>query len=141
MPAPDLYALVGVSADAPVDRLRAAYEQAVGAATRSGDHQRALELSSAFDALPPAIKAQVYRNSRHGAGPVDPWYRTDAYLTERPATRASRRPHRGGRRPGRGPGRTRTGARAVLRNVLLLVAVTAVTALVAYAALFGRTGA
>ena len=72
MPADDLYRLVGISADVPVDRLRAAYERAVSAATRSGDHQRALELSSAFDALPAATKAQVYRNSRHGAGATDP---------------------------------------------------------------------
>ena len=139
MPADDLYRLVGIAADAPVDRLRAAYEQAVGAATRSGDHQRALELSTAFDALPAAIKAQVYRNSRHGAGAADPWHRPgpDAYRTEfRPARRAGRGP----RRRGRGsrahqPGRLRAG---LLRRLSLLAAVVLVTGLVAYSALSDR---
>jgi len=137
MPADDLYRLVGVPADVPVDRLRAAYERAVSAATRSGDHQRALELSTAFDALPAATKAQVYRNSRHGAGANDPWHRPgpDAYRTEfrppRRAGRAPRRPRRGSR-----PGSSRAG---FLRRLLLLAAVALVTGFVVYLALFDRT--
>jgi hypothetical protein len=136
MPADDLYRLVGVSADASVERLRAAYEQAVAAATRSGDHQRALELSTAFDALPPGTRTQVYRNVRHGAGPVDPWYRTDPYPAERPVAtkvRGSRRR----RRPRRSSGK-RVRAAGLLRRLLLLAAVALVTGFVVYLALFGR---
>ena len=139
MPADDLYRLVGIAADVPVDRLRAAYEQAVAAATRSGDHQRALELSTAFDALPAATKAQVYRNSRHGAGATDPWHRPgpDAYRTElRPARRAGRRPRRRDRARGAShPGGRRAG---FLRGLSLLAAVALVTGLFAYVALSGR---
>lgn len=137
MPADDLYRLVGVAADVPVDRLRAAYEQAVAAATRSGDHQRALELSSAFDALPAATKAQVYRNSRHGAGAADPWHRPgpDAYRSElRLAPRATRRPRRS--RRARRPAGHRT---SLLRRLMLLAAVALVTGFVVYLALFDRT--
>jgi len=137
MPADDLYRLVGISADVPVDRLRAAYEQAVAAATRSGDHQRALELSCAFDALPSATKAQVYRNSRHGAGATDPWHRPgpEAYRTElRPAPRARRSPRRS--RRARHPVARRTN---LLRRLVLLAAVALVTGFVVYLALFDRT--
>jgi hypothetical protein len=145
MPSDDLYRLVGVPTDAPIERLRTAYEQAVGAATRSGDHQRALQLSTAFDALPSSVKAQVYRNSRHGAGPVDPWYRSDAYSGDAPVRDRSASARRG-RRPGRRtrrrrPPRPRAGARAVLRNLFLLAAVATVTGFVVYMALFDRSGA
>jgi len=155
MPADDLYRLVGVSADAPVDRLRSAYEQAVAAATRAGDHQRALELSTAFDALPPATRTQVYRNVRHGAGPIDPWYRTgsdrngayrdDSYRSGSHRDRSSRdgRPRRKrgiGPRRGRGSGGARAHAGPLLRRLLLLAAVALVTGFVVYLALYGRTG-
>src|SRR4051812_31988442 len=159
MPADDLYRLVGVSADAPVDRLRSAYEQAGAAATRAGDHQRALELSTAFDALPPATRTQVYRNVRHGAGPIDPWYRTGsdrngAYRDDSYRTRSYRAgprrdgAHRDGRRRrrrGNGSRRRRGGgaraqAGALLHRVLLLAGVALVTGFVVYLALYGRTG-
>jgi hypothetical protein len=68
MPAGDLQRLHGLlrlSPDTPIERLRAAYEQAMREATRAGDHQRALALSSAFDALPAGTRAQVYRNARN----------------------------------------------------------------------------
>jgi hypothetical protein len=48
----DLYALLGVSPQMPADQLRYSYEQAVGAATRSGDLVRARVLLAAFEALP-----------------------------------------------------------------------------------------
>ena len=48
----DLYALLGVSPQTPVDQLRYAYEQAISAATRSGDLVRARVLLAAFEALP-----------------------------------------------------------------------------------------
>jgi hypothetical protein len=156
MPSDDLYRLVGVPADVPIERLRAAYEQAVAAATRGGDHQRALELSTAFDALPPSVKTQVYRNSRHGAGPVDAWYRSDAFATapagaSRRPSGGPRRPSRATRRPSRGPGRLlhrgraatpRSSARAgaLLRRLLLLAAVALVTGLVVYLALSDGSG-
>src|SRR3954470_19212859 len=80
MPAGDLHRLHGllrIPPDTPIERLRAAYEQAMREATRAGDHQRALALSTAFDALPSTTRAQVYRNSRNtthaSIGPLVPY--------------------------------------------------------------------
>lgn len=59
-----LRASVGVPLDASVVQFRAAYDLAMHRATRSGDHQRALALSQAYDRLPPLTREQMYPSSR-----------------------------------------------------------------------------
>jgi hypothetical protein len=56
--------MLGVDPDIDPDRLRAAYEQEMNRATRSGDHRRALSLSQAFDALPGRTRSSVYSGNR-----------------------------------------------------------------------------
>jgi hypothetical protein len=57
------HAVVGAGPQAGTDELRAAYEQAMRDAVKTGNHQRALELSRAFDALPADTRNRIYPHS------------------------------------------------------------------------------
>jgi hypothetical protein len=58
-----LHEMVSLPADASADELRLAYEAAMSDATRMGAHQRAVNLSRAFDELSAARREAVY--ARH----------------------------------------------------------------------------
>ena len=55
-----LYSVLGLGPNATVDDLRWAYERQMAIAIRAEDFSRARALSRAFDALPAAVRAQVY---------------------------------------------------------------------------------
>lgn len=59
-PQRDLHSLVGLGRHATIDELRWAYEKAMAVATRSGNHDHAVRLSRAYDALSGATRRQVY---------------------------------------------------------------------------------
>ena len=68
---PDLYALLGVPRDTPIDRLRAVYEKHVDDAVRSHNFKRATTLSAAYDALPANSRRNLYSgNSTAAATPA-----------------------------------------------------------------------
>lgn len=61
-PRRQLCAMVGVRPGANVEELRAGYERAIRAATRSEDYRLARALSDAFDRLPLVERQQLYRH-------------------------------------------------------------------------------
>jgi hypothetical protein len=71
-----LHEMVSLPVDASADELRRAYEAAMSDATRTGAHQRAVNLSKAFDELSAARRQAVYarhdlpRNRSAVAAPV-----------------------------------------------------------------------
>ena len=56
----DLHSMVGLGRHATTAELKYAYEQAVAAAVRSGDHKHALSLSTAYDALSSTRRKDIY---------------------------------------------------------------------------------
>jgi len=70
VPPPSLYELLGLSPDTAPAELRRAYEEAVRVATRAGDHRRAVELSTAYDALHHRLRGSIYPAARTDLGSV-----------------------------------------------------------------------
>jgi hypothetical protein len=117
----ELHRLLGVPVDVDVDRLRKAYEEQMAAAARSHDHTRALQLSSALDSAPPAVRSAMYPRMTTRVGPIGPEpvaTRTRTLTRTRLPTRALGRPSR----PGRG----------MLRPLLITVIVVATVVGVAW---------
>jgi hypothetical protein len=112
----ELHRLLGLPDDVDVAQLRRVYEEQMGAAARSHDHTRALQLSSALDNAPNNIRSSMYprmttRVGPIGAEPVATRTRTRT-LTRRPARASSR-----STRP--------SGSRSLLRPVLIMVVIAA----------------
>ena len=108
--ASELHILLSADPSLPADRLRMLYETHMTAAVRGSDHARALALSRAFDALPPALRRGMYSASV----PEDRWLPQPA----RPASRRRRRRATRRRLPGDDP-RWRTPLIVVVAVVLV----------------------
>lgn len=63
-----LHQMLGLSDAAGPADIRHAYEAAMRVATRSSDHRRALELSTAYDALDARTRRQIFPAARSGPG-------------------------------------------------------------------------
>jgi hypothetical protein len=68
----DLHELIDVSPGSSVDILRARYEGAMKAATRSGNWRLAEKLTQAFDRLPRELRLAVYPGRERDAGRLEP---------------------------------------------------------------------
>jgi hypothetical protein len=84
-----IHVLLGLPREVDAERLRAAYEGAVAAATARQDWRRAAQLSAAFDALPNSVRLAVYSGRERDAARWAPTGRTSE-------SGMSRRSRRGG---------------------------------------------
>ncbi len=99
-PRPNMYVLLELPTNVSADRLRYVYEQHVADAARSQDHRRLLQLSRAFDGLPPSVREAMYpkmSTARSGStGWPDERYASMPIAKRRISTGTCPRP---GRRP------------------------------------------
>lgn len=116
----ELYRLLGLGEDVDVDRLRRVYEEHMGAAARSHDHTRALQLSSALDNAPPAVRSAMYPRMTTRVGPIAEPAAGRARPRLSARTRTATRPRPAGR------------SRAALRPILIAVVVVGVVVAVAW---------
>jgi ferric-dicitrate binding protein FerR (iron transport regulator) len=84
-----LHEMVNLPVDASADELRQAYEAAMSDATRTGAHQRAVNLSRAFDELSAARRQAVY--ARHDLPGFRSTVAAPVFTRPRPPRRDRRR--------------------------------------------------